>query len=586
MTGPWANFLILDDEAAHAKKIEQHLIKMFLDTKLTIKTQIISDRSKAKEHLEKHPDFFICDVHLTSGRNAVGLQVIENLKPKFPHINFLAITMEFEELKELSTTVVQPDIILSKLNVLSAGSTEFDRYLLGYFIANRRQNRRLAIKRDTSVEAACKRALGWTYFHGELFDCLVRQVFKPFDLQLDAAQFWRRESSKDSPKEAARDMRPQDVDLGEIVDVVKIKKLEIQGRSGSAVFKAEPIYEGKPYQVTVILKFCPIKVFLKEISNFSRYVKWMLPYSWRVDVLGEGISENVGVIGYSLAFAGAADAKPLSAYSIAADPRPILGFVEQVFSPESRTWYAAIKIATGQQLANDLWQRYFLGPDKLNRHLGSLRDNLAASHLFAEIYGNHIDILEAFIGRVRKLTIGSSALENYETCICHGDLHCDNIMVGERKTGPDDIDWSFAFIDFQDTGPAHIGTDFVIFENSIRKDSGFEIGMSELEYYRIEKNLILNMLGGEKPKPQKDTTVDYIDIIQNTRAAFFSNFSEANAEHFVFHLFVFTLFMTDDKFRDLPRKNILLAFFCAVVDALTEFRAERSNGNDSKRPRA
>jgi hypothetical protein len=58
------------------------------------------------------------------------------------------------------------------------------------------------------------------------------------------------------------------------------------------------------------------------------------------------------------------------------------------------------------------------------------------------------------------------------------------------------------------------------------------------------------------------------------RTAFIKNFENGNRHHFVFHLFVFTLFMLDDDFERLARKGIMLAFFCAVVDSLIEFRDE------------
>lgn len=589
VASPWASFLILDDVPAHAVIGKERLITLFKEAGLEVDVTIKKHPNEVNSALESHPDFFICDVHLEGFGKAHGLQLIQNLKPKFPHINFVAMTINFEALEELGGVVVQPDFILSKVFFLSDQHPEFDKYLLGYFISNRRQNRSLRVSRDADVDGALKRLLGWQQFKPQLFDCLVRQVFRPFDLELDASQFWRQKQSKDAKRSNEKgltdEMRPQDLDLGGIVDFVKVKKLDAQGRSVSAVFKAEPSYGDRKYGVTLILKFCPVKAFLKEVANFSRYVKWMLPYSWRVDILGEGISESVGVIAYSLAFAGSADAKPLSAYSTLANPKPIASFIGQVFSPSNRTWYEVVGVAEDETLARALWNRYFSDFGKLNRRLGDLKERLSDSDLFTQIYGRQYKMIDAFVGRVRDLTIGSPVLSRYETCICHGDLHCDNIMVGERRSGTkgaEEIGWAFAFIDFQDTGPAHIGTDFVVFENSIRKDSGFPLVMSELDYYRTEKQRISNILNGEKlPLPEEEKITSYFDLIDAVRAFFFANFPAANRQHYVFHLFVFTLFMIDEKFETLPRRDIMLAFFCAVVDALSEFREVNADGSEN-----
>jgi len=578
MSAPWAQFVILDDEESDAIEVEAYLRDIFRTVNLEIGTKILKSSTEARGALETHPDFFICDVRLESLGEVAGLELIQNLKPKFPHVNFVAMTMQFEKLSSgLSYIVVQPDFIWSKAKVLSLRSDHFDRYLLGYFIVNRRQNRWLEIKRDAEVERTCKRVLRWPSFNAALFDCLVKQVFRGFDLQLDAAQF-------SSPEGRDSRLKP-DRFIGEIVDHVKITCMDDQGESGSAVFKAETRFRNNAYKVGLVLKFCPIDGFLSEVGNFSRFVKWMLPYSWRVDILGDGISENFGLIAYSLAMDGSStNAQSLSRYIAGGNSAPVLAFIDQVFSKENRTWYAALETATGRNLTQDLLARYFSGDqNKMIKHVNSLRDKFRHSNAFLEIYNERpFDALNDFIIRVRQLTVRSRELDDYETCICHGDLHSGNIMVGERKAeGQGDSVWQFAFIDFQDTGRFHIGTDFVVFENAIRKDSQFGLDISLADYYHAEKELILGMLRDTTIAKDRISASPLLKLICATRDAFIDNFElegrKPNREHFVFHLFVFTLFMINDKFAALERREILLVFFCAVVDALTEFRGGTSD---------
>ena len=37
----------------------------------------------------------------------------------------------------------------------------------------------------------------------------------------------------------------------------------------------------------------------QELENYHRFVKWGLPYTWRVDLLGHGMSKGYGAIAYS-----------------------------------------------------------------------------------------------------------------------------------------------------------------------------------------------------------------------------------------------------------------------------------------------
>jgi response regulator RpfG family c-di-GMP phosphodiesterase len=241
MTNRWAHFLILDDDPEDAEAIALHVRAILKTVDLEIETKILTNSTGLQKELELHPDFFICDVRLSDTGGAAGLALVQNFKPRFPHVNFIAITMEFDKLKGLSDVSIQPDLILSKLKLLSVKSDEFDNYLLGYFIINRRQNRGLEISTPSEVEAVCKKALGWQQFDTELFKCLIRQVFKSFDLQLNASQF----SSKNN------DVIPRQF-CGEIVDFVKLSKIERQGKSGSAVFKAATKFRNEPHKVGAV----------------------------------------------------------------------------------------------------------------------------------------------------------------------------------------------------------------------------------------------------------------------------------------------------------------------------------------------
>ena len=49
---------------------------------------------------------------------------------------------------------------------------------------------------------------------------------------------------------------------------------------------------------------------------------------------------------------------------------------------------------------------------------------------------------------------------SFSSCICHGDLNSNNVMVAENDQA--------IFIDFQETGRGHVFEDFVTMEASVR----------------------------------------------------------------------------------------------------------------------
>lgn len=558
MSKVWASFVILDDEEEDATSVESYIGRLFQEAGIDIETRKLTKTEELAAAIALHPDFVICDISLGVGpaSNAAGLELIQNYKTKFPHVTFVAITMQYESLSNLSMLVVQPDLILSK-NKIAVVDPEFERYLLGFFISNRRQQRELIVSAASEVERIVKTSFGWQKFDRELLVCLVRQAFNT-SISLDPSQF-------------VSQTRTHDLYFGDIVDSVKIDTID-QGGSGSAVFKAVPSFRGQPYRVSVILKFCRVGDYLSELANFSRYVKWMLPYTWRVDVLGTGLTATLGLIAYPLAFAGASGARTLSYFCKMANADPVRSFIGAAFSQTDRTWYEAVEIQESN-LRSDLIARYFRGnPNAYNAHLTQVKVLLESSDTFFSLYkGRRAEVPGAFVARMRRLLLRNMPyLLKYQTCICHGDLHSSNIMVSDYDASSEAREKRFAFIDFQDTGRAHVATDFVVFENSLRKDSAFDVGVTAEEYYAHEKEALAGMLArGELERPTVDDAgSEYASLVFEIRQAFIRNFPDADRQQYVFHMFIFAFFMMNENSEKSARWPFLIAFFCAAADAL------------------
>jgi hypothetical protein len=56
--------------------------------------------------------------------------------------------------------------------------------------------------------------------------------------------------------------------------------------------------------VPAVLKVSKREFAEKAITNYQRYVKWGVPYLWRVDVLGTGFNKHFGAIAYSFVMSG------------------------------------------------------------------------------------------------------------------------------------------------------------------------------------------------------------------------------------------------------------------------------------------
>jgi len=286
-------------------------------------------------------------------------------------------------------------------------------------------------------------------------------------------------------------------------DMVKIDEIKLTpltgGRSGSDVYKIEAFSSDSMVQtVPAVLKISQKERAKIELENYNRFVKWTLPYTWRVDLLGTGFTKKLGGICYSFILGGNSNFDSFTYYIKEANDAVIRSVIQQVFSPKMKTWYSFVKKNKNinkRYSTRYFWdtsmncesarfaevvQKYFNGFVKSNCvEIDKYRFPLPVDDLFAELHGD------------------------YYSCICHGDLNSNNIISSNNK--------EFIFIDFQDTGRGHVFEDFVTLESSIRMHYPFDDNVDVLEILNNEIELTVT---GKINKPCSNL-YEHISLIRN-----------------------------------------------------------------------
>lgn len=532
--------VVLDDSHEDAENVSRSLLQCFLREDIHIKIETITRASELPALLSTHPDVVVCDVSLAGGDDIKGLELIQNFKRRHPHIAFAAMTANLDQLAKIDQIEVTPDFILPKNLLLPVVDEQFAKRLISLILQSTRQNRHLTISMSSEIEAALKRTFNWQQkFERETVDCLIRQVFSTNVLPASAAVDF--------------EVSPEQVNLApSIIEHVEIREFET-GRSGSSVFLAIPTVSGQEHDVSVVLKFCDGDSFVQELRNYVRYVKWTLPYSWRVDVLGVGYaSRKYGVIGYSLAFAGSSDAQTLLKSLEAGDASAVETVIGQIFDDDRKVWYKNPQSAGSQDLRTVLTNRYFGNGQKFNAAKRNALDVIGASDAFHSWGGDRRSLARALDD---TLTRGKLAL--FQQCICHGDLHAGNVMLSPDGLG-------MVFIDFQDTGRHHVFTDFVFFENAIRKDGCFDWGNSA-EHLMHERSAIRDALGVKAPESPVKEGDRLIRLVRNQAIA---NFKDEPMENYFLHALVFSILMLSGRELESRARERLAAFVIACVEVL------------------
>lgn len=400
------------------------------------------------EILNTWPHVVICD--LGYEEQYAGLVVLANLSRDFPDLFFIGTSRGDYSPRDVQTKSVRLDLFIDKQSLF------------------------------TDAEAGSLRRLSY-------IDTIAIEFAKSFmvntDIMIENLDQLKATYKSNSERRELHSLLSQVMFIGHSGDnlmepnVIRLHPLQ-GGLSGSSVFRLESRNRSSGIQgVPAVLKVSERDAAIKELRNYQHFVKWGLPYTWRVDALGSGFTRRLGAVAYSFVLSDQGKFDSLTAYLRDGVDDVILNTLRRIFSPDMRRWYGDELIADEKHLSKRYAQRYFRGRENRNQSEVVFMD-VVQKALGAIVAHNKIVIDRIKYPRPRERLFGVAG-GSYLTCIAHGDLNSNNVLVAESG--------GTIFIDFQETGRAHVFEDFITMEASIRLYYGDDKAeLSAAEYLERE----------------------------------------------------------------------------------------------------
>jgi len=331
------------------------------------------------------------------------------------------------------------------------------------------------------------------------------------------------------------------------------------GRSGSLVLRVEVTSSRDDLKfVPLVLKISPVGRARDEHANYQRYVKFILPYTWRIDVVGYGETKNWGGIAYSFAFGQQVKYQSLTDVLTEGNERRFQETLGRMFGDHGNIWYHQNYADRVPRLSQHYMNKYFAPGYRRTACQAELESTLSQ---LAIVLGDSNEIKisgKAYTAPERALF--SSFRLGGTTTICHGDLNSNNVIVPLRGRG-------ITFIDFQDTGRGHVFEDFVALESSVRLyfkvDATARLTLDQL--IDAEKALLESPTKGRSPTP---SPLPYESLVQRIRESARAVFPDVEDIEYVYALAAFHYRLIRIKELSLPQKTRLLGCMFASIDKL------------------
>mgnify|MGYP003334080291 FL=1 len=287
-------------------------------------------------------------------------------------------------------------------------------------------------------------------------------------------------------------------------------KLLSGGRSEARIFKLTPFFGGRTTAAPVIVKLTPPGEGTTEKANYDAYARWGLPADCRPELLGTASSRGAEALCYSFA-AG----ETLTTHLKRGDTAALDLTLRALFDPMRDTWFSPKLLRRERDIAQHYRTRYFTGPDWLAQTETALQ--ASAAHFFeARQHDGRTLIGRHSFPSPRAVLFDARRARPYRSCILHGDLNTDNIVIASPGRA--------AMIDFLKTGRGHVYRDLVSLEASIRINYPRNAAAGALE---SERRIAL----GRRLSPDDS----YAAAIQKIRAAargYFGRVENSATYHF------------------------------------------------------
>ena len=427
-------------------------------------------------------DILITDISYGMAMSdSTGLVIASKAKQDYPNLFVITNTKEYDELTlhQITQNLPEPDLLLNKSMFIEP---IYKDYVTKQISNNFKSNVLLKIDREKSI----------------LSDFL-RDNITDLETIIKKITF-----------------RTHNMESNILIDKAILKPL-ISGFSGSEVYKMN-LYTNKGLSCinTVLKTTNKLKDAEEEIKNYLEYVKWYLPYSWRPELIGYSFSKTLGVICYSFAYDNEKDFLSLTDYLLQKDFDKLSLTIEKIFKPNFQRWYhkSNIVVEKDSSLTDYYFNKWFS-----NRKHG---DNLLQNIINEYFAKDDKNLIKDYSQNIGKYLFGNLSYVKYQTCICHGDLNSNNILISD--------DEQLTFIDFKDTKRGHVFEDFIVFEGAIRMNLKLDLIFSES--LQLEEMLCNNIAVNSN----KINTNGFSSNINNIREYAFETFKDEEKRYYFYGL--------------------------------------------------
>ena len=517
MSGPTLNIALCDDEIQEQKRLRGIIESVMSEAGFAVRLTTYNTLDDLGAALPERPHLVFVD-NVFLGADNAGVQFIARMKPTYPDVIFVLMTGATFNVDQLGFRLPNPDMIATKSHVVE---NKYQRYI-GECI--------LKLSRRYPMEAASVDAgnfpLGKNLPAREL-NSLVEQVVFESGLIVEADQLRAQ-------------LRPL-----------------TGGYSGAAVLEMKLSGATRAGDIPTAIKIAPRTWVEDEVKAFSSFVKWQLPHSFRVDIVGTGFTKDWGAVGYAYVLAGEQRSSTVTDALRRGSKKAVDRVVTDILKSTSTAWYKSLD-GHGQEITEKIANSREFDSQKDPR-----RDDAFAATLARVANQENVsfkrDINEFTCGalvlpRLRR-AIFRKAWGVTEECYSHGDLNSNNIIIDSRYA-------KLALIDFADSGRTQVFRDFIAFETSIRTewlatDAERKMSLSELIDAEVEA-----LAAEGAPR------LEYLEQIQKVRQAAFARFPAANKKHYAICLALNTWKVNAVREWNLDAERRTVATYAACLTSL------------------
>jgi CheY-like chemotaxis protein len=228
------------------------------------------------------------------------------------------------------------------------------------------------------------------------------------------------------------------------------------GRSGAGVMLVER-FDATGGSPPVVVKFGAVEDIEPEHAHFEKYVQGRVGGGRTTTILGEPrYTQRLGGIVYSTLGARGDRFESFERFYQRATADEIKQVLHRLFFEVCHSWYENLDRRSIHNLTDEYLKLLRFGPEAVSRAIGERfkgvqgKQQLQFTKLgLQHLFPNPVQILER-----------PPLLRPTYSCITHGDLHAQNILVDDDRHA-----W---LIDFLRTGPGHVLRDVALLDSSVR----------------------------------------------------------------------------------------------------------------------